>query len=76
LIQKDLKADNMRKKYVIKNLLNNQYFYGFYTNKQWTDELRDAKIFENYTLEEMIDYLNSNQEIFGGKYIDFISFYN
>jgi len=66
----------MRKKYVIKNLLNNQYFYGFYTNKQWTDDLREAKKFEGYTLEEMIDYLNSQQEIFGGKYIDFISFYN
>lgn len=37
----------MKKKFVIQNAIDKKYWYGFYTNKNWTDDILEARLFEN-----------------------------
>ena len=36
-----------------------QYWYGYYSNKQWTDNLREARTFGNKA--ELKDWLKTNE---------------
>lgn len=37
----------MERKYVIQNGISKSYWYGNYTNKQWTDDILEARLFDN-----------------------------
>lgn len=53
----------MKKQYIIKCLIRNEYFYGFYTNKYWTNKISEAKTFTS--LEETEQYLTLDEFNFG-----------
>lgn len=53
----------MKKKYLIQVADEKMlYWYGHYTNKQWTENIYEAKIFDNK--QEMEDYIMNNSETF------------
>ena len=58
IIKERLKNRIMKKKFVIQNAIDNKYWYGFYTNKNWTDDILEAKLFENK--QEMEDWIENN----------------
>lgn len=37
----------MKKKFIIQNAIDKQYWYGFYTNKNWTDNILEARMFDH-----------------------------
>ena len=48
----------MKKKFVIQNGIDKEYWYGFYTNKNWTNDIAEARLFENK--QEMEDWIENN----------------
>ena len=48
----------MKKKFIIQNAIDKKYWYGFYTNKNWTDDILEARLFENK--QEMEDWIENN----------------
>ena len=49
---------NMQKKFVIQNAIDKTYWYGWYTNKKWTDDILEAYFFMNE--QELEDWIKSN----------------
>jgi len=50
----------MKKNFVIQNAIDKKYWYGYYTNKNWTDDIVEAKLFDNK--QEMEDWIENNIE--------------
>jgi hypothetical protein len=48
----------MKKKFIIQNAIDKKYWYGFYTNKSWTDDILEARLFKNK--QEMEDWIENN----------------
>jgi len=57
----------MKKKFVIQNAIDKKYWYGYYTNKNWTDDILEARLFHNK--EEIEDWIGSNIDTLGGMFI-------
>lgn len=57
----------MERKYVIQNGISKSYWYGFYTNKQWTDDILEARLFNNR--QEMQDWIKNNYDVIGGMFL-------
>jgi hypothetical protein len=58
IIKERLKNRIMKKKFVIQNAIDKKYWYGFYTNKNWTNDILEARLFENK--QEMEDWIENN----------------
>ena len=54
----------MRKKFVIQNVIDKKYWYGFYTNKNWTEDIFEAKFF--YDKEDAEHWIEVNGVDFEG----------
>lgn len=52
------KFEKMKKKFVIQNAIDKKYWYGFYTNKNWTDDILEARFFDDK--QEMEDWIENN----------------
>lgn len=57
----------MKKKFIIQNAIDKKYWYGFYTNKNWTDDILEARLFENK--QEMEDWIEVYQYYFEGMFL-------
>jgi hypothetical protein len=57
----------MKKKFVLQNLLDNKYWYGYYTNMYWTDDVKEARQFDDK--EEIEDWIKNNFNELEGKFI-------
>jgi len=51
-------SNKMKKNFVIQNAIDKKYWYGYYTNKNWTDDILEARLFENK--QEMEDWIEGN----------------
>jgi hypothetical protein len=53
----------MKKKYIIQNLVTKLYWYGNFSNKQWTENVREAIMYDEkeeidfYIMEYMSDQI-------------------
>lgn len=50
----------MEIKFVIQDLISAKYWYGYYSNKNWTDDIKEARIFD--TKEECDEWIKYNSE--------------
>jgi hypothetical protein len=50
----------MKKRYILQNAIDKTYWYGHYTNKQWTDDILEAKLFHDK--QEIKDFITLNKE--------------
>jgi hypothetical protein len=57
----------MKKKFVIQNAIDKKYWYGYYTNKNWTDDILEAKLFENK--QEMEGWIGVILGVFEGMFL-------
>jgi len=48
----------MIEQFVILDLVTKEYFYGYYSNKNWTSEISEAKYF--YSLDEAKTYMEND----------------
>jgi hypothetical protein len=53
----------MKKKFIIQNAVDKKYWYGFYTNKNWTDNILESRLFEDK--QETEDWINNVSELDG-----------
>lgn len=58
------------KRFIIQDLSNLLYFYGHYSNKQWTDKISEAKFFDDR--EELEERIKNNIDNLEGKFITII----
>lgn len=47
-----------KKKFALQNAVDKTYWYGFYSNKKWTDDILEARLFDS--MSEMRDYVENN----------------
>ena len=52
------KFEKMKKKFVIQNAIDKKYQYGFYTSKNWTDDILEARLFDDK--QEMEVWIENN----------------
>ena len=57
----------MKKRFVIQNVIDKKYWYGYYTNKNWTDDIIEAKFFDDK--EEMEHWIEVNGVDFEGAFL-------
>lgn len=61
----------MRKRFIIQDLVSKEYWYGYYTNKTFTDNVEEAKLFEY--IEDVESQLQMGD--FQERYITIITIY-
>ena len=64
----------MEKKFAIQNAIDKNYWHGNYTNKKWTDDILQARLFENEM--EMKDWIENNIEEFEGMFLIIIEIWS
>lgn len=57
----------MKKKYVIEDAISKKYWYGWYTDMRWTDDILKAKLF--YNKQEIEDWIESNSSELNGMFV-------
>lgn len=58
--------------FVLQNMIDKSYWYGFYTNKTWTDDIREAKTQDEEYFTELMAY---NPEPFEGMILTTVKIY-
>ena len=48
----------MKRRFAIKNAVDNKYWYGYYSSKNWTDDILEAKLFDSK--QELDGFIESN----------------
>ncbi len=52
----------MNQRFILKNVVTNLYWYGFYTPKYWTEDILEAYLFEDRSeMEGFIHYSGPNE---------------
>ncbi len=62
----------MEATFALKDIDKNLYFYGFYSNQEWTPKIQEAKTQDK---EYFIELLQYNPEPFNGKILTVIEIY-
>ena len=55
----------MQKRFVIQDAISKEYWYGWYTNKNWTDDIAEAKLYPDRF--NMKDWIRLNADKMKGK---------
>ncbi len=49
----------MNQRFILKDIISNLYWYGFYTSKNWTDDILESHLFyDRSSIEDFIRYNN------------------
>lgn len=57
----------MKKRFIIQNAIDKKYWYGFYTNKNWTDDILEARLFGDK--QEVKDWIEFNTDELQGMFL-------
>jgi hypothetical protein len=49
----------MNQRFILKDVTYNNYWYGFYTSKKWTEDILDSYIFDDR--KEIEDFIRHNE---------------
>ncbi len=60
----------MNQRFILKNVVTNLYWYGFYTSKYWTEDILESHIFDDR--REMEDFIRQNEGELEGMVIQVI----
>jgi hypothetical protein len=60
----------MNQRFILKNVANNLYWYGFYPSKNWTEDVLEAYIFDDR--REMEDFIHQNDGMLEGTVLQVI----
>lgn len=57
-------SKELKRKYIIQNAISGKYWSGFHSNKNWTSNILEARLFQSK--QEVEDWIKNNNDELGG----------